>query len=490
MVFAAFITVGAGLFGLLTSHEQTNKEVVLTYDGQEVKVPYEKLGISIDATQTANQSATRGVFSLASLFQIGDIKGEQPKSTITIDKKLLTHAVVSIFPFLSVPEDAHASFFITSADQKMKPTFDVQKLVTQLEESDTDGSAIEIDVVPEDVEIKKKELAGKEIKIKLEGDSVPTLEWKISADTVLDKVKWEEFFKNKIVPKVDRPVKNASIKQFIDEGKALHVDVAGQAQDGISISVEKNIKAIRDAVLAGAGEAPLQPQLESSRIYNETDINLGNMELLAVGRSNFAGSPEGRAFNIQKGLSEKMNNIIVPPGAQFSFNDFVGPITAAAGWKKALGIFNGKDLKPTLGGGLCQVSTTVYRAALLAGLPITERKPHSLYVNYYKKFGEGLDATVFSTGPDLLFTNDTPSYIFIQSYADGNDAYVKIFGTSDGRKATLEGPYRSHDIPQEKGYKPPMNEIVWFRTVAWADGRQQEEMITSRYRALPRHPAR
>ena len=100
-----------------------------------------------------------------------------------------------------------------------------------------------------------------------------------------------------------------------------------------------------------------------------------------------------------------------------------------------------------------------------------------------------MDATVFSTGPDLIFTNDTPSFIFIQSYVEGDDAYVKIYGTSDGRISTLQDPYLSHNIPKEKDYQPSINEIVWFRNIDWQDGRNRNEMITSRYRAIPRHPA-
>lgn len=476
---------------IMVQEKNSAGEVSLRINGQEVRVPYLELGITKDELSRIRTSGKSDSF-LASIFSADDSEKQQPKRGISIDTKRLAHAVVTMFPSLSLPEDAHTSFYVTSENQKIKPTFDVRKLAAQLEEEvdNPGGSAIEVEQVPENLEEKKKEFAGKEVIIKLEGDDLPTLEWKISADVALDKEKLENYFQEKILPKVNRPVKNASIKQFVDAGKVAHIDVDGVAQNGVEISVKQGVKAVRDAILAGKLEVFLQPRFEFSTIVNESGVDLGSMNLLAVGRSNFVGSPEGRAFNIRKGLNEKMNNIIVPPGAKFSFNSFLGPITLRAGWKNALGIFGGKNLVPTPGGGLCQVSTTVYRAALLAGLPITERRPHSLYVNYYKKFGEGLDSTIFSTGPDLVFTNDTPSYIFVQSYSEGNDAYVKIYGTSDERMATLEGPYRSHDIPQEKGYIPSVNEIVWFRNIVRASGENQEEMISSRYRAIPRHPSR
>ncbi|MBI2453721.1 VanW family protein, partial [Candidatus Peregrinibacteria bacterium] len=147
-------------------------------------------------------------------------------------------------------------------------------------------------------------------------------------------------------------------------------------------------------------------------------------------------------------------------------------------------------LKPVPGAGLCQVSTTVYRAILNAGLPIVERRSHSLYVKYYKEYGEGLDATIFQGGQDLIFKNDTPSYLLIQAYDDGDDGYVKIYGTPDGRRASLEGPYRTADIPQEKtekyGVRPRKNQIFWYRTVTKADGSSREEQIISTYKSLPK----
>lgn len=495
-IFAAFVAVAVSAFGLsaLISQEaktapaapKETREISLKLGDKKVDIPYEELGISV---QNGSAETDRD-FGMASIFSADNQKSAQSIRDISIDTKLLAHAIISIFPYLNLPEDAHSSFFITSPEQKIKPTFNLRKLVAQLKENafDSRGSAIEIEMIPEDIEAKKKQLAGKEILVKLEGGDAQTLNWKIPAEVALDEAKLRDFIENKIAKKVDREPQDAFIKEFIDEGKAAHAEAEGFAKDGISVEVEKNLELIRSAVLKGVFEVNLKVEFVQSYVFNETDADFGNLDLLAVGRSNFAGSPEGRAFNIQKGLNEKMNNIMIPPGAEFAFNSFLGPITSAQGWKKALGIFGGGNLAPTLGGGLCQVSTTVYRAALMAGLPIIERKPHSLYVSYYKQFGEGLDATIFSTGPDLVFINDTPSYIFIQSYAEGDDAYVKIFGTSDGRTAELEGPYRSHDIPQDKGYKPSRSEIVWFRTVARPDGSEKEEMITSRYKTLPKHP--
>src|SRR3989344_5863493 len=191
-------------------------------------------------------------------------------------------------------------------------------------------------------------------------------------------------------------------------------------------------------------------QKESGVIRNETATSLNEFTLLARGRSNFAGSAGNRIFNLQKALSEHVHGSLIAPGASFSFVEILdGPVEVTTGWKEALGIFLGEELRPTPGGGICQASTTVYRAALLAGLPIEEQRNHSLYVTYYTQHGEGLDATIFPGEQDLIFRNNTPGYILILTRTEGTEAIVEFYGTPDGREVTLEGPYRFHDAPEE-----------------------------------------
>lgn len=460
-------------------------------------------------------------FGLAAL-----LNGEKTmQRKVSIDTNKLLHAVLSFFPNLNSPEKSHASFFIVEENQKILPTFNLRKLASQIEASAVRNYKlpINIEVIPEEEAIvpeeesdalpeeiseeiipeeelarRQQELQEKTLKLHIEGGTIPKLNWTIplnADDWVLknpsgvsiNHSKLETFFKENVAGQIERPVSDALIKQFIGEGKAVRVEVEGVAEDGAAFPLERNLDLVEEALLAGNSEVRLEIQIVPARILNETGLDLGNLELIGLGRSNFAGSPGGRTVNIQKGLRDRMNNIIVPPGASFSFNDFLGDLRAADGWKYALGIFGGNNLKPTLGGGLCQVSTTVYRAALNAGLKIIERQSHSLYVKYYKDYGEGLDATIFVGGQDLVFLNDTPSYIFIQSYDDGDDAYVKIYGTSDGRTVSFDGPYRTHNTPEGKAYKPAKNEIAWFRTITRPDGTQEQEIIVSRYRVVPHH---
>ena len=141
------------------------------------------------------------------------------------------------------------------------------------------------------------------------------------------------------------------------------------------------------------------------------------------------------------------------------------------------------------GGGICQASTTVYRAALLAGFPVIERKAHSLYVTYYKKYGVGIDATIYPGSQDLSFRNDSKYPIIVQAYHEGTNAYVNIYGTPDGRVATLNGPYFAATAPKEVVKQAGgigSNEIVWLHSVQYPDGRTTTDTVESRYKQLPR----
>lgn len=479
------------LFNPSQKNDPDKNLITLRIGDTAIETSYENLGVSIDAETKQN-------FGMASLFP------STKSQKISIDKKILEASILNAFPFLKSPEEAAAQFFVTSDNQKPIYTFNLSKLTRQLAFSGKTlkNSTIEIDVLPqEELEILQKDLNQKTITLRVEGDDIAKSKWEISLSgpswvlqnpngVSLNEKILKDYLRNNIAPQVEKTVEDATIKAFIDEGKSVHVEADGVARDGILVPIKENIALIQQAVKDNNFDITLQTERTESYVYNETGLELGDLELLAVGRSNFAGSPEGRAFNIQKGLKEKMNNIIIPPGAEFSFNSFLGPVTNRAGWKNALGIFGGGSLKPTPGGGLCQVSTTVYRAALYAGLPFPSRRSHSLYVKYYKDYGEGLDATVFQGGQDLIFKNDTPSYLFMQAYDDGDDAYVKLYGTSDSRSVTLEGPYRTANVPQDEvdkhNYKPRKNEIAWHRTVAKLDGEVIEEQILSRYKSLPR----
>ncbi len=184
----------------------------------------------------------------------------------------------------------------------------------------------------------------------------------------------------------------------------------------------------------------IEPKIKNS------DVNdLGIKELLGSGTSTFWHSSATRNINIAKG-SSIVNRILIAPGETFSFIKSLGEVTLEAGYKQAYIIRQGKT-ELDVGGGVCQVSTTLFRAMLNAGLNITERKNHAYRVSYYEEDSKpGFDATVFIPSPDLKFINDTNHHVLIQSVLDMDNRRLtyEIYGTSDGRKVSITN-YRQWD---------------------------------------------
>ncbi len=179
-----------------------------------------------------------------------------------------------------------------------------------------------------------------------------------------------------------------------------------------------------------------------------TDKNMGIIELIGTGTSSFVGSIENRAFNINLAAS-RINGALVAPGETFSFNKTVGDISTVTGYKQAYVIQNGKTVQGD-GGGVCQVSTTLFRAVLNAGLPITERNPHAYRVGYYEQNSPpGIDAAIYTPTVDLKFKNDTGASILIQAYPDmvNYRLVFELFGTKDGRQVALTRPVILKETP-------------------------------------------
>lgn len=178
----------------------------------------------------------------------------------------------------------------------------------------------------------------------------------------------------------------------------------------------------------------LEPSITTSQVNS-----FGIKELIGTGFSTFAGSIAGRVHNIVLAAS-RINGILIKPGEVFSFNNTVGDISAATGYQSAYIIKDGRTVLGD-GGGVCQVSTTLFRAALAAGLPIVERFAHAYRVHFYEDggFKPGLDATVYAPNYDLQFTNNTNNYILIQAKTDTRKQTLtfELYGTSDGRIAQI-----------------------------------------------------
>ena len=194
------------------------------------------------------------------------------------------------------------------------------------------------------------------------------------------------------------------------------------------------------------GATPIDITIEITReepkVTNETIGQYNIRDLVGFSKTSFRGSSADRIKNIKVG-AEKLNGRLIAPGEEFSAVDAIGYVTEEAGYVKEFVIKDNKSVKE-LGGGLCQIATTLFRLALNAGLPITERVSHRYVVGYY---GPGLDATIYGPHPDLRFVNDTGHYLLLQSRVSGTDLIFELYGKNDGREVRISEPILSNRIP-------------------------------------------
>jgi vancomycin resistance protein YoaR len=164
---------------------------------------------------------------------------------------------------------------------------------------------------------------------------------------------------------------------------------------------------------------------------------LGIQDFLAGGISDFSHSSKNRLANIDAGMKQ-VRGALVPPGQIFSFGEKLGDVTAEKGFKPEI-VIKADGLKPELGGGICQVSSTLFRAVMQSGMQITQRRNHAFSVNHY--FPPGTDATIYTPVTDLKFKNDTPAYVLIWPYyLDKDHLAFDLYGTKDGRSVVVDEP--------------------------------------------------
>ena len=173
----------------------------------------------------------------------------------------------------------------------------------------------------------------------------------------------------------------------------------------------------------------LPVQILSPTVSSQDVGALGIKQLVGSGRSTFAGSTKERAQNIRVAAAF-LNGTVVPPGATFSFLNSIGDISLERGYAEGY-VIAAERTKKDVGGGVCQVSTTAFRAAFWSGLPIVERNQHSYRVSWYEQDGSpvGFDAAVFDPGVDMKFVNDSGAYLLVEADAQGSDLVVNIYGT-------------------------------------------------------------
>lgn len=235
--------------------------------------------------------------------------------------------------------------------------------------------------------------------------------------------------------------------KFVFDSSQKRVNTFQPSKDGVSIKNEELANLITEDLskIENASDKEVAidiPAVTTAPAVQTADVNnLGIDDLIGKGTSIFKGSIASRVYNVNLAAS-RISGTLVPPGETFSFNKAVGDISELTGYQKAYIIQNGKTILGD-GGGVCQVSTTLFRAVLNAGLPITERTAHAYRVFYYEEDAPpGFDATVYSPTVDFKFRNDTPGYILVQAISDPKHYSLtfELYGTKDGRVAEVGKP--------------------------------------------------
>ena len=300
----------------------------------------------------------------------------------------------------------------------------------------------------------------------------------------------EAYLREEIAPAINKEPVEAKFE--IKNGRVMEFQAS---RDGVKLDIKDSLEKIKSTIAIGAGGeiALTTKKLKSKNSIGEVN-NFGVKEIIGTGESDFSGSPKNRRHNIAVG-AETLNGILIKPGEEFSLIGALGKIDAQTGYLPELVIKGGATIAE-YGGGLCQIGTTVFRAALKSGLSITQRRNHSYRVSYYEP--AGTDATIYNPWPDFRFANDTDSHILIQSRIEGDKIYFDFWGAKDGRaikqtdpviyNITKPGPTKlieTLDLPpgKKKCTERAHNgaDAYFDYKVAYADGEVKEKRFSSHY---------
>ena len=246
----------------------------------------------------------------------------------------------------------------------------------------------------------------------------------------------------KVIAKaIDVEPQNAELS--MSSGK---VAVFEQSRVGKKLDQEQTIIDIENALISRIGDeseielgktVKLSVVVTKPEVHSEKIESYGLKEMVSTGTTSFFGSPSNRIHNISTGANA-IHGTLLAPGEVFSTIGTLGEIDSESGYLEELVIKQNRTV-PEFGGGLCQVSTTLFRAALNAGMEIIERKNHKYRVSYYEP-PVGMDATIYDPSPDFKFKNNYASHILIQAIVKGNNITFQFFGTKDGRVVEIGTP--------------------------------------------------
>jgi vancomycin resistance protein YoaR len=262
-------------------------------------------------------------------------------------------------------------------------------------------------------------------------------------------------FLEPLAPELERKPENA---RFIFNDETHVLDLHRSAIIGRTLDIQATIDGVNASLASGAHEIGLAFITSDPEVGDDaTGEELGIIENVVDVSTYFHGSSPNRIQNIATAAAA-FHGLLIPPGETVSMAEILGDISLDTGYAEALIIYGNRTIKG-VGGGVCQVSTTLYRAAFMGGYQIDERYPHAYRVTYYELDAAGrsstrmtgMDATVFPPTVDFRFTNDTPYWLLMETYLYGNrQLQWKFYSTSEGRSVewTTSGPLNVKEAPE------------------------------------------
>ncbi len=280
-------------------------------------------------------------------------------------------------------------------------------------------------------------------------------------------------FLTEIAPGMEKQAANA---RFIFNDDPRELEVIQPAVIGQSVDIEATIQAINEKLIAGEHRVNLDMDYALPQVTDDmTAADLGITELVHSEVSYFRGSDTSRIQNIDT-ASSRFHGVLVAPGETFSMAAVIGDVSLDTGYAEAWIIYGDRTIKG-VGGGVCQVSTTLFRTVFFSGFPVAERYPHAYRVYYYEQTYTGhdaslagLDATVYVPLVDFKFTNDTPYWLLMETYMGNNWLQWKFYSTSDGRSVEWDssGLKNKQDPPDPIYQENPDLAKGEIKQVDWA----------------------
>ncbi len=453
--------------------------VVLSYNGQTWEPSAAELGITLNIDATVDQAYKlgRGVNLVRSIQSVAEIwqNGYDLPLALTVDQTQLTAYLRSITGDLNV-SPINATLVIGASNAAVSPARDGRIVLvddTALDITSHLASLKQQSVVIRTEEVKPQVRDSGVITAKNTIDAIlqspltltagPEHSWELTVDDLramieLEQVETDSGFelraalnqgllRQRVATYADE-IGRGTVNPRVDfDGGNLTIMRAGQS--GLRLDETASAQRIKElATVSTTRTIELVVNEVQADVTPENLHSLGIVDAVGVGKSSFIGSAAYRIQNIKAG-SALLDGILIKPGEEFSFNEAIGSIDESNGFVKGYAIVNNRT-QEEWGGGICQDSTTLFRAAFHAGLPITERHEHSFRISWYEKYEPfGMDAAIFTGYLDFRFVNDTGHWLLLNTYVDDATATVTyvLYGTPPNREVILDGPYVTQEYP-------------------------------------------